>query len=391
MSKIIKDPVHGYISVDDFVLDLIDTPVVQRLRRVKQLGFSYLVYPGANHTRFEHSLGAYHLACEMCDSLDISKREVKAAGLLHDIGHGPFSHTSEEVLVSWFDISHEDFAEEVVFSSEISSVLDSWGVSSDLVLSLIGGEGKYGQVIASELDVDRMDYLVRDAHYTGVAYGTIDYERLINEMKFVDGDLIVMEGGLKAAESLLVSRFLMQPTVYFHHASRIAEKMVMSAVEVALERGILDGDGFRRMFDFEVLLKLREVDGFPGNMVNRVLNRELYKRAVEVNRSSIESDCVDKLETDIEFRREMEKVIASEAGVENVIIDAPPRVGMEELKTKVLQGGDVKRLDEVSRIVDILDDAQSDQWKFRIYVPEGTVKEVKEVSKEFLELENIDY
>ncbi|OUJ18666.1 HD superfamily phosphohydrolase [Methanonatronarchaeum thermophilum] len=385
MSKIIKDPVHGYISVEDFVLDLIDTSVVQRLRRVKQLGFSYLVYPGANHTRFEHSLGAYHLACSMCGSLGISSREVRAAALLHDIGHGPFSHISEEVLVGWFDTSHEDFAEEVVFGSEISGVLDSFGVDAEKVVSLIGGEGVYGQVIASELDVDRMDYLVRDAHYTGVAYGTIDYERLINEMSFVDGDLIVQEGGLQAAESLLVSRFLMQPTVYFHHASRIAEKMVMSAVEVALENGFLDGDEFRRMFDFEVLLKLREVGGFPGEMVRRVLDRDLYKRAVEVDRFYIGGGCVDRLEKDVGFRREMEDVIARDAGVENVIIDVPPTVGMEELKTKVLDGGVVKSLEEVSRIVDILDDAQSDQWKFRVYSPGGSIDVVNEVAKEHLD------
>ncbi|RZN63177.1 HD domain-containing protein [Methanonatronarchaeum sp. AMET6-2] len=377
MSKIIKDPVHGYIPVEDFVLDLVDTSVVQRLRRIKQLGFSYLVYPGANHTRFEHSLGAYHLACEVCSSLGIEGcREIKAAALLHDIGHGPFSHTSEEILVDRFGRSHEDFAEEVVLSSMVGGVLDDYGLDLDLVVSLIRGEEKFGQIISSELDVDRMDYLVRDAHYTGVAYGTIDYERLINEMSFVDGDLIVNEGGLQAAESLLVSRFLMQPTVYFHHASRIAENMVMSAVEVALDRGLLDGRRFRRMFDFEVLVELRDVEGLVGRLISRVMDRDLYKRALEVDMASIDFGFAG----DSGSRRVCENRIAEEAGVRHVIIDFPPEVEMEELKTKVLKGDCVYRLDEISRVVGILDEAQSDYWKFRVYSPEGTEKAVREAA-----------
>jgi len=177
--KVVLDPVHGYIELDDFVLDLLGTSQVQRLRRVRQLGFSNLVYPGANHTRFEHSLGTMYLASLLIKNLDSieedTKIEIKAASLLHDIGHGPFSHVTENIIDKYTRRRHEDI-KEVLGKGEIGEALKKHGVSPGNVAKHVKGETSVGQIVNSEIDVDKMDYLVRDAHYTGVAFGVVDYK-----------------------------------------------------------------------------------------------------------------------------------------------------------------------------------------------------------------------
>ncbi|MDO9096669.1 MAG: HD domain-containing protein, partial [Candidatus Methanoperedens sp.] len=173
--KVIRDPIHDYIELDELALALIDTPQVQRLRRIRQLGFSNLVYPGANHTRFEHSLGVYHLAGCLVKQIDENKREeLLAAAMLHDIGHGPFSHATEELIERYTRKRHDD-AEELLRKGAISDVLRDFSLSPSSIAAHIKGETYIGQIINSEIDVDRMDYLVRDAHYTGVAFGLIDH------------------------------------------------------------------------------------------------------------------------------------------------------------------------------------------------------------------------
>ncbi|OKY79156.1 MAG: HD superfamily phosphohydrolase [Candidatus Methanohalarchaeum thermophilum] len=385
MSKIIKDPIHDYIKLNDLGLKLVDTHQLQRLRRVRQLGFSYLVYPGANHTRFEHSLGVYHLATEVCENLGLSqkvKKELQAAALLHDIGHGPFSHTSEEIISNAGGKTHEDFALDKIKDSNLNNILKEEDIDVSSVLKLIKGEKKFGKIISGELDVDRMDYLVRDAHYTGVAYGTIDYGRLINEIKIIDGEPILEEGGLQAAESLLVSRFLMEPTVYFHHTSRIAETMASAAIEKSLEKGLFTTRDFRRMFDHQVLLKMRTQEGFIGNIAERLLDRKLYKVAFKRNISSLDQDFIDKLARDQEMRNNLEKEISNEVGVEKedrVLIDVPPNPRIDELKTNILIDGAVKRLDEVSNIVSILNDSRRDYWEIGVYSPKYKLGKAKDI------------
>lgn len=179
--KFIRDSIHGNLKLDDFEIKIIDTYPVQRLRRVKQLGFSYLVYPGANHSRFEHSIGTLYLASSLAESLNLSKEEkeiVRIAALLHDIGHGPFSHVSENIL----GYSHEDLTVKVIKKSVIADILrEKFQVKE--ITDVIKGKGILGQMLSSELDVDKMDYLLRDSYYTGVAYGIIDIERLISSMR----------------------------------------------------------------------------------------------------------------------------------------------------------------------------------------------------------------
>jgi len=389
--KIIKDPVHGYISLTKSALSLVDTPEIQRLRGIRQLGFSYLVYPGANHTRFEHSLGSYHLADMLCNTLSIEgveRKNIHAAALLHDIGHGPFSHTSEEVVTSFGGPTHEEYAKKKMKDGILAPTIEEEeGLDFERLAELIDGEGSYGKIIASELDIDRMDYLMRDAHYTGVAYGLIDYEKLINEMDMDEGELIVEIGGLQAAESLLVSRFHMQPTVYFHHASRIAETMSALAIEKSFEKGIFSPTEFREMRDLESLLKMADVNGFIGEMAERILNRDLFKRAVVKRKDEVDMESLEKVNEDRKLRKEIELDIANECGLEHeVIIDIPPKPKIEEFQTKVRENGNVKKISETSKLIDSLNDARWDHWYFGVYCPEENRKKVKEVAKKELNI-----
>ncbi|ESS06122.1 MAG: HD superfamily phosphohydrolase [uncultured archaeon A07HB70] len=235
----VKDSVHDHVEVSGVAAGLLDTPTVQRLRRVRQLGTVSYVYPSANHTRFEHSLGVYHLASRALDSLGVAgarAERVEAAALLHDVGHGPYSHNVEDVIHRTTGHYHDDVAD-LLAEGEVGEVLRDHGLDPARVARLVDGQGKYGQLVSGELDVDRMDYLVRDAHHTGVPYGTIDPGRLIRELRYVDGELVLAEGNVQSAESLLLARALMNPTVYSHHAARVAKAMLRQAAERLLDDG----------------------------------------------------------------------------------------------------------------------------------------------------------
>ena len=161
--KIIKDPVHGYVEVEDFALALLDSQALQRLRYIKQLGFSYLVYPGANHTRFEHSLGTMFLADVASRRFGLSENEhtlVVAAALLHDIGHGPFSHASEPLMEKFLHRTHDDI--DIIVEEQVGRLLRAWGIDPDELCAVVKGKHSLSQIIHGDLDVDRMDYLLRD-------------------------------------------------------------------------------------------------------------------------------------------------------------------------------------------------------------------------------------
>lgn len=382
--KVVKDPIHGYILLDELALGLIDTPEVQRLRRIRQLGLSNFVYPGANHTRFEHSLGTLHLADQLLDQLGIAGKErdeVQAAALLHDIGHGPFSHSTEELLEKYTGKTHYDIGH-LVTSGRIADILYPHSLDPSIIAKLIRGESALGQLINSELDVDRMDYLVRDAYYTGVAYGVIDHVRLIHEMELRDEWLVVREGGLQVAESLLVSRFLMHPTVYFHHVSRIGEAMLEHAAEALIESG-LEPTTLRRMDDYELMAALRSAKGYPHDIAERMDERRLFKRALYMGKDSVD------IERMLELRRQSKKIeseIAEEAGLPEgyVLLDIPKRPEIVEMRARILVNDEMRRLDEASHLVRILVDAQWDNWKLGVYTPEEHRMKVGKVARDYL-------
>jgi hypothetical protein len=387
----IKDSVHDHIEVEGVGAALLDTPPVQRLRRVSQLGTASLVYPSANHTRFEHSLGVSELATRALDNLGVREADamtVRAAALLHDVGHGPMSHTLEDLLYRRTGRYHDD-VDRLIGEGPVAAVLAEHGVDPDRVAALIAGEGRLGQLIAGELDVDRMDYLVRDAHHTGVPYGTIDIERLLRALRFVEGDLVLAEGNVQTAESLLLARALMNPTVYNHHVARISKTMLQRATVRLLEAGEISAETVARMDDAELQVALRNAEG-AAPLANRLADRRLYKRAIWAEYGDVGEDrAASLLEAEPAAVRETEAEIAERAGVgiDEVLLDVQGPPSMRESTTKVTVNGEIRELADQSTLVGALERAQLEQWRLGVYAPEAKSEAVGQAAEAVLGLD----
>lgn len=238
--KIINDAVYGFITVDDeLVYSVISHPYYQRLRRIHQMAFAQLVYPGAVHTRLHHSLGAYHLMCNALHELkgkgfDISKEEEQAAKiaiLLHDIGHGPYSHALEHILIK--DSSHEDIS--LLLMKKMNEELEGKMQMAIEIFTNAYPKKFLHQLISGQLDVDRMDYLIRDSFFTGVSEGVIGYDRIIKMLTIKEGQLMIEEKGIYSIEKFLVSRRFMYLQVYLHKTVLCAEKMLVNIIRRARE------------------------------------------------------------------------------------------------------------------------------------------------------------
>jgi len=366
--KFIRDSLHGNLQLNEFEVKLIDTPQIQRLRRIKQLGFTFLVYPGANHTRFEHSIGTMYLASRLAYGLNLpdeQRQMLRVCALLHDAGHGPFSHVSEAVL----EHSHEELTSKLIMESHISEIL-SEKYDPKEIISIISGEGSLGQMISGDLDVDRMDYLLRDSYYTGVAYGVIDVERLIHNMK-LDNNLILKSKGVQAAESMLLARYFMYPSVYQHHTTRIINAMFRRCLKQLFEEGCIDPEKIYKYDDADIIITARYKKGFIGDIMHRLDNRKLFKTVYSIKLDELDNpNAVFKI--DPKKIQLFEREISEELGVPEkyVIIDVPDYPSFDEMKTLVGNNGDYVNLSKISTIVRTLRDARFNHADLCVYLPE---------------------
>ncbi|MFP4006165.1 MAG: HD domain-containing protein, partial [Candidatus Hadarchaeia archaeon] len=240
--KYVRDPVLGYIGITDVERNIIDTRAVQRMRRIKQLSISSAVYPGAVHSRFSHAIGVMHIAGRMMDSLgeyvEVNEEDwqlMRLAGLLHDVGHGPFSHTYEGILSEKLDLTHEDMGRRVLEESNLSDKISSQGYNSSELAELIFGEPETEKflkhIITSQFDADKMDFLLRDSYFSGVQYGQVDIQRLIQAMEIIDGNIALDKKALSALEAFMIARYEMFMNVYYHHTVRAADIMLKKAMK----------------------------------------------------------------------------------------------------------------------------------------------------------------
>ena len=368
--KRIKDPIHSYILVEDEYLPLIDSSVMQRLRFVKQLGMASLVYPGANHTRFEHSLGTYHLAKLFNEHIDLGK-EIVVAALLHDIGHGPFSHTSDNVSMRIAKKGHLDHTCRRIESNAISVIIESLGMSVKTVKALIRGRRPCGTLLSGSLDVDRLDYLMRDSYYTGANFGSIDIGRLLTGLKIERNRVIIDEKCVSTVESILTARSLMYPSVYYHHTVRIAGIMMESAIEHEIEEGRLGPEELMDMDDPMLISFMRRAKNKEWERIER---RKLYKIAYTLPYRKKNKRSVRVIE---EGKHDLG---------DGIIIDniAPPIWVEMDLSVEMKDGG-IKRIAEVSSLASILSKAQRDHYRLVIYAPEEKKGEVRKRVKKIAE------
>jgi HD superfamily phosphohydrolase len=293
--KAIFDPVHGPIPLDPLALALIGTAAFQRLWGVRQTGFAHLVFPGANHTRLEHSLGTYWVAGRFAERLGLDRENARlltTGALLHDLGHGPFSHSLDVPMREVLGHGHETVSREAILGDDglpsgspptIPQILGRHGVDPQKVADLVDPPGRdrpswFAAILHGAIDADRIDYLQRDAHYTGVAHGAIDAVRLLDTIRVIGGRLVFAEKGRSAVEGFLVGRALMYSSVYFHKTVRAAEMMAQAAVERQPGYPATARDLFG-WTDGELLVRIGDLGGLSGELVRGIAGRRLYKRA----------------------------------------------------------------------------------------------------------------
>ena len=355
--KVIRDPLWNNIRVDPLALKLIDTAAFQRLRYVRQLGVAFLVYPGASHSRFEHALGTYHLARQafllleergdLRDLPETDRIDVRMAALLHDIGHYPFSHALEEIGA----LNHEEVARPLICSGEISTILraELGGDAPARIVELIRGtSGKPLQgLISGSLDLDKIEYLRRDALMCGVPYGDIDSDRLLNSLTLLPADhptpnagrqtIGIHEKGLSAVESLLFAKYQMYRNVYWHHAVRSATAMYKRLVSDALDAGSLTANDLAGFTDEGLLFGLEAKGGHP--LLRALRERRLYKRAVEIPAADLAPDVGEWIADDWRKTMDVERELARTLGLAQgeVLLDYPAKTEMLGLDLPVLR------------------------------------------------------
>lgn len=315
----VRDPVHGFIKYNDKEEQIINTQIFQRLRGIKQLALASLVYPGAHHTRFEHSLGVMHLSGKVGSHLDISSEQISSlrlAGLLHDIGHGPFSHVSEQIIKSQMgdrdDVLKRYHAQNV---QELLSILlienndEIRGILTDPEIDSVTSLLKKGKgqsienwIISGSLDVDKFDYLLRDAYFAGVSYGVFDLEMVIKSLtpitiSRVRKQLGIKSDGIYAVEQLLLAKYHMNVQVYQHRIRRIADAMLVKGIEYALDEGV---EEIKDIFEFEdsseflsnfiraddnevVRIIKSKSDGWAGKIFRRITERRIFKEIYQTD------------------------------------------------------------------------------------------------------------
>ena len=388
--KFIRDSVYGDISLTRFEEKIMDMPQFQRLRRIKQLGLISLIYPGATHTRFEHSIGTMNLGSKLSSELDLSDDEIeliRASALLHDIGHGPFSHVSEGVL----SVKHEKLTEYVVKETSMRDLLEEKFDVNEIV-DIVNGKGHLGPIVSGELDVDRMDYLLRDSHNTGVAYGVIDYERIISNLKLEDG-LILDIKGVQAAEGALVSRYFMYPSVYQHHTTRIVNSMFRRSLKKVLDDKIIDEKDIYKYDDADIISTFRNCDNeYVNNIMNMLDTRRLLKRVKTIRLDNFKQpEKMYKIEQST--LRKAEREIAEDYKIDEnyVFINIAEYPRFDEMKTQVNLDGKLYPLTEISNIIGALSKARFNIPDISVYVEKEEMSKFDKFKLEqYVDLPEID-
>ncbi|MDW0239497.1 MAG: HD domain-containing protein [Nitrososphaeraceae archaeon] len=402
----ITDPIHKFIRFTELEKKIIDSNVFQRLRRIKQLAGAHLVYPAAQHSRFEHSLGAMHvagLAGEHLFSIGVidkeSIQELRVASLLHDIGHGPFSHLFEEALKVTGNSNHETLGAKIICKTELGDILSDYGFSPQTISEISFGNSKVkfkNEIISGSLSSDLMDYLPRDGFFTGVEYGKVDHNRIINSFRVTDSKSLALDiSSFYSFESMIISRFEMFRAVYFHNTVRSAEVMLLHSI--LLSSDILNLKGlaltdYLNLTDESIICTIsssrnnKAAQEMISNYLDRKLLKCVYERFIRKrdNYTKLNRDKIEELRLEIARLAKIDekKIFLDTYGISLV----PLAPNKQEMKSILLVSEDeffkqpVSNLPLVNSITGYLD-------MIRVYTNHKDRKKITKISKDVLDKE----
>ena len=402
----IIDPIHDFVRVYDNELKIIDTPIFQRLRRIRQLSGAHLIYPGAQHTRFEHSLGVMHIASMagqvlaekgVVSSDDI--QNLRLASLLHDIGHGPFSHLFEEIFEEKRKISHEDLGRDIILKTEIGDIISKNGFDKKLITKLAFGDSKLqfmNEIISGVLSADMMDYLLRDGYFTGAEHAKIDHHRLTHSLDVYKNKLALDKSSLVNFETMMISRFQMFKAVYFHKTVRAGEVMLLEAMDLAedeLGLSSMNLDEYLQLSDDVILAKLLNLPEHNSKLkaskkiATDYLNRNLFKSVFE---TTLTGKAITKKHMQ-ELREEVSK--KSKIDINEIFVDSsntpsiPLSPSKKESKSIILLENDGNKTTAKEILISQIKlvSAMSGFMKIlRVYTPAKNRKKVEMAAKSIL-------
>ncbi|NWJ30197.1 HD domain-containing protein [Marine Group I thaumarchaeote] len=400
----IIDPIHDFIRVYEHEISIIDKPIFQRLRHIRQLSGAHLTYPAAQHTRFEHSLGVMHIASLAGHALNekgIFKSDdieiLRLAGLLHDVGHGPFSHLFEEIIQEK-KISHEDYGKEIILKSEIGDVLSKNGFDKKLITKIAFGNSKFqfmNEIVSGTLSADMMDYLLRDGYFTGAEHAKIDHKRITQSLYVHHKKLALERSALYSFESMMYSRYQMFKAVYFHKTVRAAEVMLIEALRLSDDEfgfTSFNLNEYVKLTDEYVLSslisskssKLKRARQFAQDYQNRKLLKCVFERIL-TSKTNLKKTRTDELRTSISKKS---KVDENEIFVDSSVTPSIPLTpSKNESKSIILITNDngkfsakemliseIPAVSAISGFMNIL----------RIYTPQKNRKKVEIAAKSIL-------
>ena len=402
----IIDPIHDFVRVYDNELKIIDTPIFQRLRRIRQLSGAHLIYPGAQHTRFEHSLGVMHIASMagqvlaekgVVSSDDI--QNLRLASLLHDIGHGPFSHLFEEIFEEKRKISHEDLGRDIILKTEIGDIISKNGFDKKLITKLAFGDSKFqfmNEIISGALSADIMDYLLRDGYFTGAEHAKIDHHRLTYSLNVYKNKLALDKSSLVNFETMMISRFQMFKAVYFHKTVRAGEVMLLEAMDLAedeLGLSSMNLDEYLKLSDDVILAKLLNLPEHNSKLkaskkiATNYLNRNLFKSVFE---STLTGKAITKKRMH-ELREEISK--KSKIDINEIFVDSsntpsiPLSPSKKESKSIILlenNGNNTTAKEMLISQIQLVSVMSGFMKILRVYTPAKNRKKVEMAAKSIL-------
>ena len=400
----IIDPIHDFIRVYDHELQIIDNPIFQRLRRIRQLSGAHLTYPAAQHTRFEHSLGVMHIASQAGQALkekELLKSDdieiLRVAGLLHDIGHGPFSHLFEEIIQKK-KISHEDFGKNIILNSSIGDIITKNGYDKKLITKIAFGDSKYqylNEIVSGYLSADMMDYLLRDGYFTGAEHAKIDHKRLTQSLDVHKKKLALEKSALYSFESMMHSRYQMFKAVYFHKTVRSAEVMLLEALRLSDDEfgfTSFNIDEFVKLTDEYVLSllltskssKLRRARQFAEDYQNRNLLKCVYERIL-TSKTLLEKTKTNEIRSSLSKKSKVdENEIFVDSSVTPSIPLAPSKKESKQIILITNENGKAQAQELSISKIPVVSAISGFMNILRVYTPQKNRKKVEIAAKSIL-------